>query len=206
MSQRLTNYLKETILEQGTAKKKKAIEKRVTTFKIAIEKSLQSKMESWFKKEYGIDVKTVEKMRRARTISGCSSVSFLNTKVTEILQKLEGVSNYSVRCGLSFVDYGKNRKIQISMPNQVPVKDYQRGHLYELNKREMERLSSIVEEIVKFDEEKKALQSVLNSVTTVKKLLSVLPEVKKYLPEVPEKYDVVSMETIDKAKAVMETN
>ena len=57
--------------------------------------------------------------------------------------------------------------------------------------------------ITKFDNERQSIEDVLASVTTIKKLCDILPEIEKYIPETSNCTALVSVSCLVKAKSVL---
>lgn len=176
---RLTNQVKKDILESWTkAKWSKKIE--------ATQNDLKQGMLDIFKKEYEFEIK-------------------VHNENEEIHKYLNIHSSFEIYCQLlDTVDsLIKPSRGIISCPKHAASSSYSLLMISSDQSDAVKLIKKCNDKMKKYRKERDTLNSMLLSVTTVKKLIDRLPEIEKYVPKSLTVTALVSTNTLLKCKAIL---
>lgn len=126
-----------------------------------------------------------------------------NKEIQQYLKCKNYLETYYLQEKISNCGYINKIQSTVSCSNYVTNSHYSANEFNAKTKGSIKATNKHNELIAKFDGELKSIQDILNSVTTVKKLSDLLPDIEKYLPKTVKGTMLVSVDCLSRAKAAL---
>lgn len=126
-----------------------------------------------------------------------------NQDIKQYLRSRNHLDFYYLKEKINRCEYINEMPNNISCSSYVTESHYSANEFNAKTKGAIKAVSKHNELIVKFDAELKSIRDILNSVTTIKKLSDLLPDIEKYLPKTVKGTMLVSVDCLSRAKAAL---
>ena len=126
-----------------------------------------------------------------------------NPEIRPYLKTRSHVDSYDLQDKINSCEYINTISTSTSCSSYASTSNYGATDFNTKTKGSIKAIGKHNNLIIKFDSELQSIRDILHSVTTVKKLSDLLPDIEKYLPKVVSGTMLVSVDCLVRAKAAL---
>lgn len=126
-----------------------------------------------------------------------------NQEIKQYLQSKDYLDSYDLQSKINTCEYINQISANVKCSSYVTNCYYSANTFDTKTKGSIKAMNKHNDLIVKFNGELQSIKGILHSVTTIKKLSDLLPDIEKYLPKVIKGTMLVSADCLSKAKAAL---